>query len=180
MRFTETPLAGAHTVELEPHADERGYLARAFCRREFAEHALVAEVAQANLSYNERRGTLRGMHYQLPPSGEVKLVRCVRGAIYDVIVDLRPDSPTYLQWFGAELTERNGRALYVPESFAHGFQTLVDGTLVFYQTSEFYAPGRERGLRHDDPALGIDWPLETLVISDKDARWPLLEAPGHR
>lgn len=175
MRFRETPLAGAYTVELEPHVDSRGYLARAFCRDEFREHGLAVTIAQANMSYNKARGTVRGMHYQVPPAAEAKLVRCVRGTVYDVIVDVRPDSPTFLQWFGVELSERNGVAMYVPEQFAHGFQALADGSVLFYHASEPYAPDRERGLRHDDPALGIAWPLETRVLSEKDASWPLLD-----
>lgn len=175
MHFIETTLAGAYTIELDPHSDERGFFARAFCQRTFEERGLIGEIAQANLSYNHQRGTVRGMHHQLPPSSEAKLVRCMRGAVYDVIVDLRTDSPTYRRWFGAELTGRNGVAMYVPQLFGHGFQTLEDDTLVYYQVSEPYTPNRERGLRHDDPALGIDWPLETRVISAKDSSWPLLE-----
>lgn len=175
MRFTETALSGAYTVDLEPHRDDRGFFARAFCANEFAEHGLKAETAQANLSYNHRRGTVRGMHFQVPPATETKFIRCLRGAIYDVIVDLRAGSDTYGQWVGVELTEDNGRALYVPELFAHGFQTLADDTLVYYQVGEFYTPGTERGLRHNDPALGIAWPEAAKVISDKDASWPLLD-----
>ena len=175
MRFEETPLAGAFVIELEPHADDRGFFARAYCAREFEEHGLEPRVVQANLSYNRSKGTLRGMHYQAPPAGEAKLVRCIRGAIHDVIVDLRPDSPTYLQHVGVDLTAENRRALFVPALFAHGFQTLEDEVEVFYQVSEFYTPGAERGLRHDDPALGISWPLEVSEISDKDRSWDLLE-----
>ena len=175
MRFEETPLAGAFVIELEPHADDRGFFARAYCAREFEEHGLAPRVVQANLSYNRSKGTLRGMHYQAPPAGEAKLVRCIRGAIHDVIVDLRPDSPTYLQHIGVDLTAENRRALFVPATFAHGFQTLEDEVEVFYQVSEFYTPGAEQGLRHDDPALGISWPLEVSEISDKDRSWDLLE-----
>lgn len=171
MRFTETALPGAFVVDLEPHADERGFFARTFCADEFAEHGLKPVVAQANVSFNHRRGTLRGLHYQLPPAAETKFLRCVRGAIYDVIVDLRDDSPTYLNHVGVELTAENRRALYVPEMFAHGFLTLADGTEVTYQVGEFYTPGAERGIRYDDPALGIDWPEPVTVISDKDAGW---------
>ena len=175
MRFTKTDLPDAYTIDVEPHHDDRGYFARAFCAKEFTEHGLKADIAQANLSFNHRRGTLRGMHYQVPPATETKFIRCLRGAIYDVIVDLRPGSATYGRWIGVELSEDNGRALYVPEMFAHGFQTLADDTLVYYQVGEFYTPGTERGLRHDDPALGISWPEAVTVISDKDASWPLLE-----
>jgi dTDP-4-dehydrorhamnose 3,5-epimerase len=176
MRFRETGVDGAFLVDLEPFADERGFLARAYCQREFAEHGLVTEVAQANLSHNVRAGTLRGLHYQVPPAAEAKFVRCLRGAVYDVLVDLRPDSPTRGQWFGAELSAANGTALYLPPQCAHGFQTLVDDTLLYYQSSAFYAPEHERGLRHDDPALGIAWPREVTALSDKDRSWPLLAA----
>jgi dTDP-4-dehydrorhamnose 3,5-epimerase len=177
MQFTETCLAGAYVIGLEERGDERGFFARTFCANEFREHGLKPAVAQCNVSYNYTRGTLRGMHYQLPPAAEAKLVRCTRGAIYDVIVDLRLDSPTYLQYVGVELTAENRLALYVPELFAHGYETLEDGTEVAYQVSEFYAPGQERGLRFDDPALGIAWPLPVRVISEKDANWPLLKTP---
>ncbi len=176
MQFTETQLAGAFIVGLEERGDQRGFFARTFCADEFRQHGLQPAVAQCNTSFNYQRGTLRGMHYQLPPSAEVKLVRCTRGAIYDVIVDLRPDSPTYLQHAGVHLTAANHLALYVPELFAHGYETLEDSTEVAYQVSEFYAPGQERGMRYDDPRLGIAWPLPVRVISDKDAGWPLLAA----
>lgn len=176
MRFTETPLRGAFVIDLEQRVDERGFFARTFCAREFEEHGLRPVVAQANVSFNHRSGTLRGMHYQLPPAAETKLVRCTRGAIYDVIVDLREDSPTHMQHFGVELTAENRRALYVPELFGHGYLTLAAEAEVEYQVSEFYTPGQERGMRHDDPALAIEWPVAIEVISDKDAAWPLLEA----
>jgi len=176
VRFTQTPLAGAYVIELDLVEDDRGGFARTFCAREFPEHGLSDVVAQANLSFNHRRGTLRGMHYQLAPAAEVKLVRCTRGAIHDVIVDMRPDSPTRLAHFGIELSERNRTALYVPELFAHGYQALTDGAEVVYQVSEFYAPGDERGLPYDDPALGINWPLPVSVISEKDRSWPQYEA----
>ncbi|HEX2189563.1 MAG TPA: dTDP-4-dehydrorhamnose 3,5-epimerase [Longimicrobiaceae bacterium] len=175
MIFTETRLAGAWTIDPERREDERGFFARVYCEREFREHGLMPHVAQANMSSNPRRGTLRGMHYQVEPYREAKLVRCTRGAIHDVIVDLRPDSPTRLQWIGVDLTAENARMLYVPEGFAHGFVTLEDDTEVTYQVSEFYAPGSERGLRWDDPALGVEWPMEPLVVSDKDRGWALLE-----
>lgn len=174
MRFTESPLRGAFVVDLEPRGDERGFFARAYCADEFTEHGLEPAVAQANLSYNHAVGTVRGMHYQLPPAAETKLIRCTRGALHDVIVDLRPDSDTYLRHFGVDLSADNRRALYVPAMFAHGFQTLADDTEAYYQVGEFYTPGVERGLRHDDPALRIRWPLPTKVISDKDRSWPLL------
>lgn len=176
MRFTETPLAGAFVIELEPCEDERGFFARTFCRREFEALGLRAAVAQGNVSYNHRKGTLRGMHWQAAPAAEPKLVRCTRGAIHDVIVDLRPGSPTYLRHFAVELTGENWRSLYVPDLFAHGYLTLTDGAEVSYLVGEFYAPGHERGLRYDDPALGIEWPGAVEVISDKDRAWPLLGA----
>ena len=174
MIFCETRLRGAFTVDVQEHQDERGLFARAFCAQEFAAHGLNPATAQANLSFNHRAGTLRGLHYQLPPAAETKLVRCTRGAILDVIVDLRPQSPTYLQHVAVELTADNRRALFVPEQFAHGYQALTDGAEVTYQVSAAYTPGSERGLRHDDPALGITWPLPVTVISSKDAAWPLL------
>ncbi|UBV44330.1 dTDP-4-dehydrorhamnose 3,5-epimerase (plasmid) [Deinococcus taeanensis] len=176
MIFTETRLRGAFTVDVQAREDHRGLFARTFCQREFAEHGLKVDVAQCNLSVNHVAGTLRGMHYQLAPAAETKLVRCTRGSILDVIVDLRPDSPTYLEHVAVELTEHNRRALYVPELFAHGYQALTDGAEVTYQVGEFYTPGYERGLRFDDPRLGITWPLPVTVISDKDAAWPLLSA----
>ena len=174
MRFEATPLAGAYVIELEPRLDPRGMFARAFCAREFAGHGLVNEFVQANMSTTLRAGAVRGMHFQREPHAEVKLVRCVRGAIYDVIVDARADSPTYLRWFGAELSEANGLAMYVPKGFAHGFQALSDGATTFYLVSAFYAPEAEGGLRYNDPKLGIEWPRAVADISDKDARWPLL------
>lgn len=175
MRFTETALSGAWIIDLEPHHDERGFFARAFCADEFAAHGLDPRNAQTNLSFNPRAGTLRGMHLQRPPAGEAKTVRCVAGAIYDVIVDMRAGSPTYLQHIGVELSADNGRALHVPEEMAHGFLTLADDTLVTYQVSHPYTPGAEEGLRYDDPALGIAWPDEVRLVSEKDSAWPLLE-----
>lgn len=172
MIFTETELAGAFLVDLEPREDERGFFARTFCAEEFARAGLEPAVAQCNISYNHRQGTVRGMHYQLPPAIEAKLIRCTRGAICDVVVDLRAGSPTYMTHLRVELSEDNHRALYVPGLFAHGYQTLTDATEVSYQVTAMYAPGLERGLRHDDPALGIEWPLPTTVISEKDASWP--------
>ncbi|MCK9532431.1 MAG: dTDP-4-dehydrorhamnose 3,5-epimerase [Gammaproteobacteria bacterium] len=177
MRFTETELPGAFIIDIQPLEDERGFFARGFCERELAEHGLIPRVVQANISFNRRKGTLRGMHYQVAPHEEAKLVRCTRGALYDVIVDLRPESPTYLQWTGVELTADNHRALFVPQGFAHGFQTLQDNTEAFYQVSEFYTPTAERGLRHDDPAIGIHWPLAVASISAKDTAWPDVQVP---
>jgi dTDP-4-dehydrorhamnose 3,5-epimerase len=175
MRFMATKLEGAWIVEPEPCEDDRGLFARTFCAREFRERGLMEVIVQCNTSWNARRGTIRGLHYQVPPSSEVKLVRCTAGSLWDVIVDLRPDSPTYLQHVGVELTPRNRRALYIPEMFAHGFQSLEDGTEVFYQMSEFYAPNAAKGLRYDDPKLGIKWPLPLAAISDKDKSCAFLE-----
>lgn len=169
MRFTETELAGAWIVEPEPIADVRGFFARTFDAAEFTRRGLRDAFPQCSVSYNLRAGTLRGMHYQLAPHGEAKLVRCTRGAIYDVIVDLRADSPTRGRWVGAELTAENRRALYVPEGFAHGFQTLADASEVFYQISAPFVPDAARGVRWDDPAFGIAWPhADARVISDRD------------
>ena len=178
MIFNPAPLAGAFIIDLEQRTDSRGFFARTWCAREFTEHGLKPDLVQCNASYNHKAGVLRGMHYQVAPSTEVKLIRCTRGAVYDVIIDMRPESPTYLKHFGIELSEDNRTALYVPEMFAHGYQTLRPNTEVFYQVSEYYAPGTERGVRHDDPAIGIQWPMAVTEISPKDAAWPLIEAAG--
>jgi dTDP-4-dehydrorhamnose 3,5-epimerase len=175
MLFTETKLKGAFILDLELREDHRGFFARTFCMKEFEAHGLKSTVAQCNLSFNHKAGTLRGMHYQVAPATETKLIRCTRGAIYDVIIDMRPDSPTYKQHIGVELTEDNRRALYVPDMFAHGYQALTDGAEVVYQVGEFYMPGYERGLRYNDPAFGIEWPMPVSVISEKDAAWTLLD-----
>lgn len=172
MIFHPTPLSGAFVIEMEERADERGFFARSFCRREFEEHGLKPDVAQCNVSFNHAAGTLRGMHYQLPPAAETKLVRCTRGAIYDVIIDLRPDSPSYLQHFGVELSESNRLSYYVPELFAHGYLTLTPDAEITYQVGEFYTPGFERGIPYDDPSFAIAWPRPASVISDKDRAWP--------
>lgn len=177
MIFQATELPGAYILELERREDERGFFARTWCQAEFAAQGLVSKLVQANMSFNHTAGTLRGMHYQHAPHAETKLVRCLRGAIYDVIIDLRPESPTYMQWVGVELTADNGRMLYVPEGFAHGFQTLEDRTEVAYQVSAFYTPAAEGGARYDDPRFGIRWPRPVAVISDKDRAWPDFE-PG--
>jgi dTDP-4-dehydrorhamnose 3,5-epimerase len=174
MRFIPTNLEGAWIIQPQPYKDERGFFARTFCAEEFGSRGLVERFVQCSISWNTRRGTVRGLHYQLPPSSEVKLVRCTVGALLDVIIDLRPASPTYLQSYSAELTGANRLALYVPAMFAHGFQTLEDGTEVYYQMSEFYAPKLARGLRYDDPKLGINWPLSVASISSQDLTWPLL------
>ena len=178
MLFTETKLRGAWILDLERREDERGFFARAFCQREFEAHGLKPVIAQANVAFNKHKGTLRGMHFQFPPAPETKLVRCTRGAILDIIVDLRPESPTYLQHVEVELNESNNRGLYVPERFAHGYQCLADRTETSYQVGEFYTPGAEGGLRYDDPLLGLNWPLPVSVISDKDRHWELLNQVG--
>lgn len=176
MKFIETKLKGAFVLELEQRQDQRGFFARTFCAQEFTDHGLKPTVAQCNLSYNYKQGTLRGMHYQVAPATETKLVRCTSGAIYDVIIDMRPESPTYMLHIGVELSAENRRALYVPDMFAHGYQALTDGAEVVYQVGEFYTPGYERGLRYDDPTFGIEWPLAVSEISDKDAAWSLFAA----
>lgn len=175
MIFTETKLKGAFVIDIERREDSRGFFARAFCQHEFAAHGLKSVIAQANVAFNNKKGTLRGMHFQFPPAAETKLVRCTRGAILDIIVDLRPESPTYLQHIVVELSEDNSRALYVPERFAHGYQVLRDSTETSYQVGEFYTPGCEGGLLHDDPQLGLQWPLPVTVISDKDRLWKRLD-----
>jgi dTDP-4-dehydrorhamnose 3,5-epimerase len=174
MRFTPTKLAGAYIIEPQPHADSRGLFARTFCANEFRAQGLVDVFVQCNTSWNVSKGTLRGLHFQLSPSSEVKLVRCTAGALWDVIVDLRPQSATYLQYVAVELTAGNRSALYIPEMFAHGFQTLEEGTEVFYQMSQFYAPKLAQGIRYDDPKIGIKWPLPVSSISDLDLNWTLL------
>jgi dTDP-4-dehydrorhamnose 3,5-epimerase len=176
MRFTPTSLAGAYLIQLEPRIDARGTFARAFCAREFAEQGLTSSFVQANISANVRAGTLRGLHFQHGPHSEVKLVQCVKGSVYDVVVDTRRESETYLQWTGVELSEGNGVMIYVPAGFAHGYQTLTDAANVLYLVSEFYTPELEGGLRYDDPKLEIKWPRAVSDISEKDGRWPLLPA----
>lgn len=179
MKFTPTPLGGAYVISLEPLADARGFFARAFCEREFAAAGLETRFVQANNALSRRRGTLRGFHYQLPPAAEAKLVRCLRGALYDVIIDLRPDSPTFKQWFGAELNEDNRLMMYVPRGFAHGLLTLTENVEAYYLVSAIYAPALERGLRHDDPAFGVRWPIEPVEISPKDRAWPSFDTALH-
>ncbi len=171
MIFTETKLKGAFIIDLERREDSRGFFARAFCQNEFQAHGLKPVIAQANLAHNKLKGTVRGMHFQFPPAAETKVVRCTRGAILDIIVDLRPESPTFLQHIEVELNADNQRALYVPERFAHGYQALRDNTDTSYQVGEFYTPGCEGGLMYNDPGLGLKWPLPLSVISDKDQAW---------
>lgn len=174
MIFTETKLHGAFVIDIERREDSRGFFARVFCQHEFKAHGLKPVIAQANVAFNHKQGTLRGMHFQLPPAAETKLVRCTRGAILDIIVDLRPESPTYLEHIAVELSEDNNSALYVPERFAHGYQVLRDKTETSYQVGEFYTPGSEGGLLYNDPRLGLKWPLPVSVISDKDQVWKTL------
>jgi dTDP-4-dehydrorhamnose 3,5-epimerase len=173
MIFTETRLKGAFIVEMEPMRDNRGFFARAWCQREFEAHGLISCFVQNNITFSPKRGTLRGLHYQIAPHKEIKLVRCTRGAIYDVIIDLRPESSTYRQWLGTELTADNRRMIYIPGGFAHGYQILMDETEVFYQVGAFYAPRYEQGIRWDDRAFGVEWPVTPpVILSEKDRRWP--------
>lgn len=171
MKFHETGLAGLFRVSIEPRSDERGFFARTWCVDEAAAHGIQVTFVQCNLSSNLRRGTLRGMHYQAAPHEEAKLVSCVRGVIYDVAIDLRPESPTFKRWYGAELSAENHEMLYIPEGFAHGFQTLTDGSDVFYQMGARYAPQAARGVRWDDPAFGVHWPFTVTSISDRDCSY---------
>lgn len=168
MIFTETNLPGAYIIELRPSHDERGFFARSWCQREFAARGLKTEVRQCNISFNKQKGTLRGMHYQAKPHEEAKLVTCIRGAVHDVIIDLRSNSPTFKQWLGVELNHQDRRMLYIPEGFAHGFQTLEDNTEVFYYMFEFYHPESARGIRWDDPVFAITWPLDVAKLSPND------------
>jgi dTDP-4-dehydrorhamnose 3,5-epimerase len=172
MKFHPTTLKGAYTIEPERRGDDRGFFARVFCQNEFGATGLTPQIVQANNSLSAKKGTLRGLHYQLAPKAEVKVVRCIRGALWDVIVDLRPDSPTFTQWFGAELNAENRLMMYVPKGFAHAVLTLTDDAEALYLVSEFYAPEQERGLRWNDPKFKIDWPIEPSEISPKDAQWP--------
>jgi dTDP-4-dehydrorhamnose 3,5-epimerase len=173
MNFIDTAVKDAFIIDIEKKEDERGFFARTWCKKEFEVHGLQEDLVQANLSFNKRKGTLRGLHYQLSPYEESKLVRCIKGAIYDVIIDLRSQSPTFRQWIGVELTEDNYRMLYIPEGFAHGYQTLQDNSEVVYHVSQYYVPNAEKGIRWDDPSFEINWPItKELTISSKDQQWP--------
>lgn len=172
MIFTQTKLEGAFIIDIEPRQDERGFFARSLCRNEFDAQGLNAAMVQMNLGFSHRKGTLRGMHFQTPPFAEVKLIRCTRGAIYDVIIDLRPDSPTRTQWVGVELSDQNRRMVYVPEGFAHGYITLMDDTEMVYQTTQFFSKDHATGVRFNDPAFQIDWPIPAVVVSEQDGNWP--------
>jgi dTDP-4-dehydrorhamnose 3,5-epimerase len=177
--FIETALKGAFVIEMQKLEDERGFFARAFCEREFAAHGMTSTIAQCNVSYNLRKGTLRGMHYQAAPFEETKVVRCTQGAIFDVIIDLRPESPTYKNWICVDLSAQNCRMLYVPANFAHGFETLDDKTEVFYQMSQFYSSEHSRGLRWNDPAFEIRWPIEPQVVHERDRNYPDFQPVEH-
>jgi dTDP-4-dehydrorhamnose 3,5-epimerase len=179
MKFHAAPLRGAYTIELEKRGDDRGFFARFFCQREFEAAGIPMPIVQINNSLSAKAGTLRGMHYQLPPAAEIKVVRCIRGALYDVIIDLRPDSPTFGQWFGAELTAENRLMMYAPQGFAHGFITLADDTEAFYLTNAFYAPEEERGIRFNDPRFGVVWPKAPVDVSQKDRDWPDFDPTFH-
>jgi dTDP-4-dehydrorhamnose 3,5-epimerase len=173
MIFRETDLKGAFIVEPEKFEDDRGHFARVFCEKEFESHGFKLNMVQSNIGVSRKKGTLRGLHYQINPYAEVKLIRCITGSIFDVVIDLRPESATYKQWFGIELNSKNSQMLLIPENFAHGYQSLVDDTEVFYQVSQFYAPHAERGVRWDDPAFNIQWPeMAHPIISEKDKSWP--------
>ena len=178
MKFKECPLQGAWIVDLEPAHDARGSFSRAFCQKEFEAHGIESAFVQSNLSYSKVAGTMRGLHLQRSPMGESKLIRCVRGAIYDVMIDMRPESATYLQHFGVKLSAENKRMLYMPQDFAHGFMTLEDNTEAFYMVGEYYSPEYESGMRYDDPFFDIKWPISVTSISDKDLSWPFFERPG--
>ncbi len=173
MIFTETRLPGAYIIELEPIHDNRGFFSRVMCKREFDTFDLTTDFVQANITFSTEKGTLRGMHYQIRPHKEIKLVHCPRGAIYDVIIDMRPDSPTYLQWIATEISAENHKMIYIPGEFAHGYMTLAANTEVYYQVAQFYAPEYERGIRWDDPAFQIEWPeISEIIMSAKDKSWP--------
>jgi dTDP-4-dehydrorhamnose 3,5-epimerase len=175
MLFVNVNVIGAKLIEPTPHSDDRGRFMRTWCTREFSEHGITFSPVQANMGFSVRKGTVRGMHFQEAPALEAKLVRCTRGAMFDVVLDLRPDSDSYGKWYGAELTAVNGRMLYVPENCAHGYQTLEDQTEMYYMASEFYTPDAARGVRFDDPAFGIQWPLVDTMVSEQDRNWPLVE-----
>jgi dTDP-4-dehydrorhamnose 3,5-epimerase len=179
MIFRETKLKGVLIIELERHEDERGFFARSWSRSEFEARGLDSRIAESNISFNKEKGTLRGMHYQAAPYGQAKLVRCTAGAVFDCVIDLRPDSGTFSQWLGVELSARNRLMLHVPDGFAHGFQTLEDATEVFYEMSQAYVPGSSRGVRWNDPVFGIGWPMEVTVINERDRLYPDYVLPTH-
>ncbi len=176
MKFIETKLKGAYTTEIEPSVDDRGWFSRVFCMREFGQINHNENFVQINHSSNTNKGTVRGIHYQIPPEAETKLIRCIRGKIFDVIIDLRENSPAFLQWIGVELSAENMKMIYVPEGFAHGFQTLEDNSELIYHHTSFYDPSAERGIRYNDKLVGIKWPLDVTNISEKDTSYPLLDS----
>jgi dTDP-4-dehydrorhamnose 3,5-epimerase len=176
MQFRQTGIVGAQVIDPSPYCDDRGRFMRAWCTREFADHGIAFVPVQTNLGFSVHKGTVRGMHFQVEPALEAKLVRCTRGAIFDVVLDVRRGSPTYGEWFGTELSAENGRMLYLPEGSAHGYQTLVDNTEMYYMASAFYTPSAARGVRFDDPTFQIQWPLAVSTISEQDRNWPLLGA----
>jgi dTDP-4-dehydrorhamnose 3,5-epimerase len=175
MQFLDTNIGGAKVIDPTPHQDDRGRFMRAWCSREFSEHGINFVPVQANMGFSVRKGTTRGMHFQESPALEAKLVRCTKGAIFDVVLDLRPDSTTFGKWYGVELSATNGKMLFVPELCAHGYQTLEDSTEMYYMTSQFYTPAAARGVRFDDPAFAVEWPLEPAVVSEQDRGWPLVK-----
>jgi dTDP-4-dehydrorhamnose 3,5-epimerase len=175
MHFLDVDVIGAKVIDPSPHADERGRFMRAWCAKEFADHGIEFVPVQANMGFSVKKGTTRGMHFQVAPALEAKLVRCTRGSIFDVALDLRPESPTYLKWYGAELSAENGRMLYVPEGCGHGYQTLEENTEMHYMTSAYYTASAVRGARFDDPVFGIQWPLPVTVVSEQDRKWSLME-----
>jgi dTDP-4-dehydrorhamnose 3,5-epimerase len=175
MRFAQTSIVGAQVIDPSPHQDDRGRFMRAWCTREFAEHGIDFLPVQSNMGFSLQKGTTRGMHLQKAPGLEAKLVRCTRGTMFDVVLDLRPESPSYGKWYGVELSAENGRMLYVPQHCAHGYQTLEDCTEMYYMTSEFYTPTAVLGMRFDDPAFAIQWPLAATVVSEQDRNWPLVK-----
>ena len=172
MKFVEIELSGAHVIEPEKLGDERGFFARIWCEKEFADHGLKPGIVQSNVGFSPKAGTLRGLHFQIQPHAEIKVLRCPRGAIFDVIVDLRPESPTFKQWHGVELSAENGKMIYVPEGFAQGYLTLAENTEIYYHTSEFYHPESASGIRYDDAEFALEWPVPIEVISDQDQNWP--------
>lgn len=176
MKFSETKLPGVFLISIEPHEDERGFFARAFCKKEFGDMGLCTDFVQCDLSFNRNRGTLRGMHFQKHPYEEVKVVSCMKGAIYDVVLDIRKDSATYGEWVAAELTEENHQMFYIPKGLAHGFQALTDDSLVYYQMGQFYTPSSGSGVRYDDPRFEIRWPVEQKIVSEKDQNWGAWQA----
>jgi dTDP-4-dehydrorhamnose 3,5-epimerase len=175
MQFSDTVVAGAMVIDPSPHIDDRGRFMRAWCSREFAEHGLEFLPVQANMGFSRQQGTVRGLHFQVAPALEAKLVRCTRGSMFDVVLDLRSESPSFGRWYGTVLSAENGRMLYVPEGCAHGYQTLEENTEMYYLTSAFYAPSAARGVRFDDPAFKIEWPLAATVVSEQDHNWPLVQ-----